>query len=112
MSMTHTTPALPPGAVDACHFENGSRVVFGPEYGVEDIATVRPTATQLASGAVADDPAVEAPHVNLWMGSGEGARMTPARARQLARLLIGAADMADLWLLDDAIERHPAGSQL
>lgn len=67
---------------------------------------MRAVALQTRSGALVDDPLQEAPSVQIL---GEDTGLGPQAARRLAAALVDAAEQAELWALDAAIGRHPAG---
>ena len=60
--------------------------------GGSNYTTVQATAVQFTDGRIDDGGVHEAPHVNL----GDDA-LTSAQARELAALLVEAADEADRW---------------
>jgi hypothetical protein len=71
------------------------RILFGELRNIDggtNYTTVQTTAVQFADGRIDDGSVHEAPHVYLGDDS-----LTSVQARELADLLIGAADEVDRW---------------
>jgi hypothetical protein len=96
-----TTTCNIPAGFRADEWQNDTplpyRVLFGELRGVEGVdinhVNVQPTAVQFSDGRIDDGSVHEPPHVYLWDDA-----LTTKQARELAALLIEAADQIDGWL--------------
>jgi hypothetical protein len=95
----HDVP-IPAGAAKTDEWQDDSplpyRLLFGELRGVDglhlDRVSVQPTAVQFSDGRVDDGSVHEPPHVYL---GDDG--LSSSQARELASLLVEAADQADRW---------------
>ena len=95
----HDVP-IPAGAAKTDEWQDDSplpyRLLFGELRGVDglhlDRVSVQPTAVQFSDGRVDDGSVHEPPHVYL---GDDG--LSNSQARELASLLVEAADQADRW---------------
>lgn len=91
---------LPPGADFACSWQGAPvfRTVFGIDRTVTDsTARVYTAAIQLADGTL-DDGAIEAPGLYVCDGERDGLHLNSDQARELASVLLQAADEIDGWV--------------
>ncbi|HZU50071.1 MAG TPA: hypothetical protein VFA16_22890 [Mycobacterium sp.] len=109
MQTTNPSVPLPPGAVS---YDGGEwldsdagpyRCVFGAVRGpvethLGDKVTVQTAAVQLPGGTVDDGSRIQCPVVDISQNNTDTILgLTAAQARQLARLLIAAADEIEWW---------------
>jgi hypothetical protein len=94
---TTATPDVPlPAGAEADVWDDGGRTIRGPLRGVDGYDLIVWTAAeQFADGSIDVDGEVEAPNVLVENHAARG--MTSDQARELAAVLIEAADEIDGW---------------
>jgi hypothetical protein len=115
MRMTTTNPQpvpLPAGAVKADDWdgdEQPHRIVRGAERDIDGRVVIRTSAAQWADGRIDTGP-IGPPYVHVDTPGANGGVLTSAQARQLARLLITAADEIEQWVDALPYRSFPSGS--